>query len=496
MAVTQSIMADGKTVLQVGGSGNDTITGDVIIGGTPYTDDEIRGGRGADSLNGRSGQNDLFGQRGNDFLLLGASGNTFDRGFGGKGNDTFSLVMPPGNSAKMHLVSGGPGKDTVFLGTISSGNGVRLENDKVKLNGMKVAKLLAVEVVNGSAQNDFLKSSGDIKHLRGFAGDDRLDAHRINGKSILEGGDGNDTLNGAGGAQNLIDGSNPDDDATPSFFKDNDILRGKGGTDTLFSYSGDDLLKGGSGVDELYSIFGTDTLDGGDGNDELLFSYLKFEQGGEHTIYARPQSQLAGLQIDGGKGKDYVRFIDLQVGPSFGDVAPDKGVRVDLALGQGKELGTLAKDSFRIKNVEKVVATDRDDIILGNTAENLLKGLEGDDKLNGRNRSDTVEGHRGNDTLLGGKGADEISGGPGNDLLTGGPGVDFFHFKKVDGKDTITDFEDRIDRINFPNKSISFDDLTITDTAGGTLVKIDGGGSIFLQNIAAAQITIDDFLSI
>ncbi|MBL4543940.1 MAG: hypothetical protein JKP97_19525, partial [Rhodobacteraceae bacterium] len=54
----------------------------------------------------------------------------------------------------------------------------------------------------------------------------------------------------------------------------------------------------------------------------------------------------------------------------------------------------------------------------------------------------------GNDTLRGGDGDDGVWGGIGNDLLTGGAGADRFVFAAGDDADTITDFEDGIDKLD------------------------------------------------
>ena len=96
MAVTETVLASDK-LLQQGDAANDTIFGDIFFEGTTRLDDVLRGGDGNDNLNGRTGRNDLFGEGGHDALSLGNAGNDFDRAFGGKGHDTFSIEGPAGN---------------------------------------------------------------------------------------------------------------------------------------------------------------------------------------------------------------------------------------------------------------------------------------------------------------------------------------------------------------------------------------------------------------
>ncbi|OKH52150.1 hypothetical protein NIES2101_16075 [Calothrix sp. HK-06] len=90
----------------------------------------------------------------------------------------------------------------------------------------------------------------------------------------LNGGNGQDTLNGKGG-NDTIDGGNG-----------NDILYGNRGNDTLLGANGDDILWGGAGVDLLNGANGNDTLIGGLGNDTLTggrgndkFVYNAFNEG-------------------------------------------------------------------------------------------------------------------------------------------------------------------------------------------------------------------------
>ena len=98
------------------------------------------------------------------------------------------------------------------------------------------------------------------------------------------------------------------------------------------------------------------------------------------------------------------------------------------------------------------------DYVDGFGGNDVLKGKGGNDKLYGGKGKDKLFGDAGNDKLFGGKGNDKLFGGKGNDKLTGGKGKDVFVFKKNEGKDTITDFQNSKDKIdlkafNFDNKA-------------------------------------------
>jgi VCBS repeat-containing protein len=101
--------------------------------------------------------------------------------------------------------------------------------------------------VEGGKGNDIINGRG-VRHgnltLKGGAGND-----------ILLGGKGNDCLDGGAGCDILIGGGG------------NDKLFGRSGDDKLFGGRGDDLLKGGYGDDLLVGGAGCDTLDGGPGCD-------------------------------------------------------------------------------------------------------------------------------------------------------------------------------------------------------------------------------------
>ncbi|MBD0866339.1 MAG: hypothetical protein GDA36_12510, partial [Rhodobacteraceae bacterium] len=105
--------------------------------------------------------------------------------------------------------------------------------------------------------------------------------------------------------------------------------------------------------------------------------------------------------------------------------------------------------------------------------EHLIGSAHGD-TLIGDAGSNTLTGGEGNDTLIGGAGADTLNGGAGADTLTGGAGADVFVFAAFDfvfaafDGDSITDFQDGVDRIDLRDTAATFANLTIatdgTDT--------------------------------
>lgn len=132
------------------------------------------------------------------------------------------------------------------------------------------------------------------------------------------------------------------------------------------------------------------------------------------------------------------------------------------------------------------------DRLYGEDGNDLLAGDLGNDLLIGGAGRDLLSGGFGSDTLEGGAGEDLLFGGMGNDTLQGGAGADLFRFGRVDGGDTILDFdvtEDRLvleDGVAVSRSRVGdmdrdgIADLTISFTGGTsvTLLSVGGLGSV------------------
>ncbi|WP_170397086.1 CAP domain-containing protein [Ruegeria arenilitoris] len=110
--------------------------------------------------------------------------------------------------------------------------------------------------VGDASDNWFILKAGQAGALNGGDGDDILDGGF--GRDTLTGGTGDDTLSGHGGNDVLLGGQG------------GDLLMGATGNDWLQSGMGADRLQGGSGNDVLRGGRGRDTLIGGDDDDTLI----------------------------------------------------------------------------------------------------------------------------------------------------------------------------------------------------------------------------------
>jgi VCBS repeat-containing protein len=108
-------------------------------------------------------------------------------------------------------------------------------------------------IVNGQVTNIELEDGQELQVL-GLGGDDHIMLKGISRSILVDGGDGNDHIIGAGV-------KNPLAALT---------LLGGNGNDLLIGGKGNDILRGGNGNDILIGGLGTDTLDGGAGKNILV----------------------------------------------------------------------------------------------------------------------------------------------------------------------------------------------------------------------------------
>src|SRR5204863_8496157 len=107
-----------------------------------------------------------------------------------------------------------------------------------------------------------LETASEGIQVNGLGGDDSLTANAGVGAATLlsvDGGTGNDTVNGSDGPDLILGGEG------------NDVLNGGGGDDRIVGDRGSDTMNGGAGDDTLVwnNGDGTDVVNGGDGRDDV-----------------------------------------------------------------------------------------------------------------------------------------------------------------------------------------------------------------------------------
>ncbi|MCP9481908.1 M10 family metallopeptidase C-terminal domain-containing protein [Shimia sp. CNT1-13L.2] len=410
----------------IGGSGNDSITGD-------GNNNVLQGGLGNDTLNGGAGVDKLYGEDGNDVLSI---------GFGGAG----------------HLADGGAGIDTVDFSYGSSNWAISLVSNTAMIGATNYADLVSIENVVGSGGSDSIAGNADANELSGGAGADLLNGGA--GNDTLNGNAGNDTLNGEAGDDSLLGGT--DNDSLDGG-ADNDTLSGGDGNDTLLGGLGNDSLLGDANNDSLDGGDGNDTLNGGDGVDTLMGGIgndnLTGGSGTDH-IYGGAGNDTAS----GGAGNDYFYFTAADVGTIEAVYGGDDtdymilngagvfdfrglnttyvetirfdadGSNVDKTLRlSGKELdGATELKTIMIDGNDNVGSDDTIQIDLTNYVIADLSGWTFVD-WNNFNPGDRIiiNGDASNETIIGSSQNDEINAGGGINTVDGGDGDDDITFSAV-----------------------------------------------------------------
>lgn len=416
----------------------------------------------ADTLSGNALDNTLQGAAGND-ILSGADGD--DVVYGGTGSDT---------------LDGGNGSDTLRFDDLASAVNVVMSGvgDGTATSGADTDTFSSFETVYLSNQADsFRESTGDDRAY-GLSGDDSF--------VMVAGDSGNDLFDGGTGT-NTVDYTNASNPLTLSLTTG--VATGNG-TDTLTNIQN---VLGTSGNDTISGAFGvTNQLDGGGGSNTLSYSYVA------STAITANLSVVDGsgyATITTGSGDtDYVKNFSTVIGGGGADLFAGNGSGTTFYGGLGNDTfyASAGDDTFHGEGgTDGVVYTSRSEDItatldasgnatvsfsgIGKTdtltgMENLMGG-SGADTLTGNAGNNVLHGGDNNDTLYGNDGSDSLYGGAGNDLLYGGNGNDTFYGDL--GDDTI-DGGSGTNHVTYAGISQAVTiDLRTTATATGGLIGTD-----------------------
>jgi len=158
-------------------------------------------------------------------------------------------------------------------------------------------------------------------------------------------------------------------------------------------------------------------------------------------------------------------------------------VSVQMQELQGSANPTIVSDSFNLE-IKAVTASSGDDVLyLG----------EGDDVINGLAGNDYLFAGAGADTLDGGSGLDILIGAGGADSLTGGADADTFKmtFEDQGTTDTITDFENGIDKLDLSEILEGSDLITDSDSLNEYLEVVQEGSDVRITIDSNGETTLD-----
>ncbi|MDD3770014.1 MAG: Ig-like domain-containing protein [Sulfuricurvum sp.] len=444
-----AIFADGGNDVVFAGSGNDMVTGgygnDVISGDDG--DDMLYGEAGNDALFGRDGNDELYGLDGYDLLNGGSGDDLLDGGseademIGGIGDDTYVVDA----AADIVTESAGEGNDTV-ISTIDYTLSNTLEN---------------------------LTLSGDAINGTGNDADNRLIGNTNNNR--LEAKAGNDTLNGGMGADTLIGGSGDDlyivDNAgdvviensaegvdtvraSVSYTLSDNVehltLTGSASIDATGNTL-DNMLVGNSGNNVLDGGVGIDTMSGGKGDDVYVVDNtadIVTEYAGEGIDTVRSsvtrtlEETVENLVLTGDNAIDGTgnAMANILIGNSANNV-------LDAKAGSDAMAGYAGNDTYIVDNVGDTVyeSVDAgDDHVIASVTYTLSDNVErltlvGSDAIDatGNNLDNTLIGNGADNVLDGKAGADSMIGGAGNDTYIVDNASDIVTEALNEGIDTI-----------------------------------------------------------
>jgi Ca2+-binding RTX toxin-like protein len=424
-----------------GGSGNDILTGNSVA-------NVLNGGAGNDTLYGGAGNDTLFGGLGND-ILRGDTG--VDVINGGDGDD----ILMPGYSGSypsdqyFDFVDGGAGVDTISFADLPAAN------------------------VDGSALSVFINLTDGIARI-GTA-NAPSSAHMVSIENAT-GGSGNDSIVGDAGA-NVLTG-----------LAGNDTLSGLAGNDALYGGVGNDTLLGGLGNDILRGDAGADIINGGDGIDRA--DYTTSTVGVTVNLTngtASDGDMLIGIENVYGSGLN-----DVIIGSALANVLYGYN-------GDDQLFGLAGNDNLQgLIGNDALFGGDGNDVLSGGEGNDGLFGDAGNDTLYGGNGNDYLSGSDGNDVIWGDAGNDQIDAGAGNDFVVLGAGDDIFtlgagddriRFDYGNGIDTIRDFGNGADILDFTatNMTLAALQANTVETSQGVLMNL-GSGSILLEGLHLWQL--------
>ena len=264
--------------------------------------------------------------------------------------------------------------------------------------------------VFGSSVADTISPSGNSAGVIGAAPGNVAD--------VINGYDGNDLLDGGGGANTILGGA---------------------GNDTVFASGSGESLDGGDGIDTYaYAGAAWSLIDLGFGfvsRDSVTGTVLGFEQAyagsGRDTLKGGDGNDTLG----GGAGNDIIEgragFDVVDYGTSFGG-APVMAAIVNLSassvtLGGTAYAAGTARDGWGGLDtlhgsdgvvIEGAIGTAFADTLIGRTdAASRLEGGAGDDSLVGGNGANTILGGAGDDTVAANGYSESLAGGEGDDAL-------------------------------------------------------------------------------
>jgi Ca2+-binding RTX toxin-like protein len=361
---------------------------------------------------------------------------------------------------------------TSSLEGTSTKNLILLGNDAISGTGNSLDNIItgneANNTLSGLAGNDSLYGRGGNDTLIGGAGSDSMfggtgdDTYEVDNSAdiITElANEGTDTVNSSISytlSDNVeyltLTGNNSINGTGNSL---NNIITGNSANNTLNGLAGNDTLNGGGGDDLLVGEAGNDLIDGGSDIDTVSYAnslssvIVNID---ETRNYNNPSADLeptfvinAGTATDGFGTQDTLRNLENIIGSQFNDILIGNSQNNQILGLAGNDLliGNAGNDYLDGGDGFDTVSYRRDPgrVTINLGLNTVSDGFGGTDQIFnienvvGSDFGNTIIGDNRDNTLTGGNGNDEIAGGAGNDRIFGEGGNDTLLGE--DGDDTL-----------------------------------------------------------
>ncbi|MFK7862282.1 MAG: beta strand repeat-containing protein [Granulosicoccus sp.] len=399
--------------------------------------ENITGSLAADVLDGDSQVNTIIGGDGDDVIRGGSGSDVLDGGAHSTG-DQLRFDDLNGVGVSLDLVN----NQATYSADGSTDNFTGFESYVLSEQNDNLLGSANADFVSGLDGDDVFTASHGTDTLDGGLGSDIIDYSTLSGISAIETaltGSVASTVQVVGGSDDIISNvenviATDGNDTLTGDDEDNNF-QGRAGDDTLNGGDGTDVLSGGAGDDTFIASAGENTYSGGDNTDTVDYSQLTGVTSIEATLSGVSTTTIT---VNGGSA-DFANSVeniigtagnDTLIGDSFSNRL-DGNDGDDLLEGRGGAdtlIGGLGVDTIQYTGFSQGISLS----LNGNTpvtvdvtgsgtdlvseVENVIGSL-GDDLIIGDNLVNVLEGSQGNDTFVGGGGADTLKGDEGFDTV-------------------------------------------------------------------------------
>lgn len=212
-----------------------------------------------------------------------------------------------------------PAQAGVSATTIDAGAGNDTVNSSSALFGFTILGQEGNDTLNGASGSDDILGGPGRDSINGGRGNDTLLGN--NDQDTIIGGDGRDNIVGGNGNDSVLGGSHDDTIVGGS---GKDTLKGGSGHDFINAGAHDDFVQAGSGNDEIHGGSGNDTLNGSNNQDTIYGDAGQDElQGGNGHDVLFGGSASSDSEIDylfGGAGFDAAGLFDADDVPFYDSI--------------------------------------------------------------------------------------------------------------------------------------------------------------------------------